>query len=73
MKDIDEAKTIIRWEITQKLSVGTLKIDQKGYIQDLFESKEMTSCYPTVLLVKACFSFFLDQSKDLKKADMIVY
>ena len=46
MKDLDKAKTIIRWEITQELSLDTLKIDQKGYIQDLFESKEMTFLPP---------------------------
>ena len=40
MKDLGEAKKIIRWEITQDLKASTLKIDQKRYIKDLLESKK---------------------------------
>lgn len=60
MKDLGEAKIIIGWEITQDFTARTLKIDQKGYIQDLLESERMTLCHPTILPVKAGSSFFLD-------------
>ena len=43
MKDLEEVKTIIGWEITQDLAAGTLRIDQKEYIQDFLESEGMTS------------------------------
>lgn len=46
---LGKAKIIIGWEITRDFSAGTLKIDQKRYIQDLLESKRMISCYPTIL------------------------
>ena len=64
MKDLVEAKKIIGWEITRDLKVAILKIDQKKYIRDLLESKGMTSCHPTVLLVKTGSSLFLDQAGD---------
>lgn len=32
IKDLGEAKTIIKWEITQDFLVKILKIDQKRYI-----------------------------------------
>ena len=60
MKNLGEVKTIVGLEITRDFSVGTFKIDQKGYIQDLLESEGMTSCHPTVFPVKANSSIFLD-------------
>lgn len=73
MKDLGEAKTIIGWETTQDLSAGTLKIDQKAYIQDLLESEGMTSCHPIVLLIKAGSALFLDQAGDHQQTDLIAY
>ena len=48
MKDLNEAKTIVGLEITRNFSAGTLKINQKRYVQDLLEFKGMTSYHPTV-------------------------
>ena len=73
MKDLGEAKKIIRWEITRDLKAGTLKINQKGYIRDLLESERMTSCYLTVLLVKAGSTLFLDQAGDHQQVDLTEY
>ena len=73
MKDLREVKTIIGWEITRDLAIGTLRIDQKGYIQDLLKSETMTSCHPTVLLVKAGSTLLLDQVSDNQQADLTVY
>ena len=64
MKDLGEAKKIIGWEITRDLKAGTLKIDQKRYIQDLLESEEMNSYHPNVPPVKAGSTLFLDQVGD---------
>ena len=73
MKHLGEAKKIIGWEITRDLKAGTLKIDQKRYIRDLLESKGMTSCHSTVLLVKAGSTLFLDQAGDHQQADSTEY
>ena len=73
MKDLGEVKTVIGWEITRDLAIGTLKIDQKGYIQDLLESEGMTFCHPTVLPVKAGSTLFLDQADDYQQAELIAY
>ena len=59
MKDLGEAKKIIRWEITREKSI--LKVDQKGYIRDLLESEGMTLCHATVFPVKAGSTLILDQ------------
>ena len=73
MKDLGEAKKIIRWEITRDLKAGTLKINQKGYIRDLLESEGMTSCHLTVLLVKAGSTLFLDQAGSHQQVDLTEY
>ena len=73
MKDLGEAKKIIGWEITRDLKVGTLKIDQKQYIRNLLESKGMTSCHPTILLVKSGSTLFLDQTGDYQQANLTEY
>ena len=51
MKGLGKSRTIIGWEITRDFQAGTLKIDQKGYIRDLLESKGMSSCHPTVFSI----------------------
>ena len=61
MKDLGEAKAIIEWEITQNIEAETLKIDQKGYIQDFLESDGMGSYHPTIFLVKAGLTLTFDQ------------
>ena len=53
--------------------MGTLKIDQKGYIQDILEFKGKISCHPTVLLTKVDFTLFLDQSSDHQEVDLTIY
>lgn len=73
MKDLGEAKTNIGWEITWDILARTVKIDQKRYIRDIFESKEMTLCHLTVFLVKTYFILFIDQLSELQKANIIAY
>lgn len=60
MKNLGEAKAIIKWEITQGIQAKTLKIDQKKYIQDLLESEDMSSYHPIVFPIKAGSSFIFD-------------
>ena len=73
MKDLGEAKKIIRWEITQDLKSGTLKIYQKRYLKDLLESKKMTLYHLTILPVKVGSTLFLDQANDHQQADLTKY
>ena len=68
-----EAKTIIGWEITRDLQVGRMKIDQKGYIQDLLESEGISSCHPIVLPMKAVSSLTFDQAGNHLPTDLIAY
>ena len=71
IKDLGEAKNIIRWEITREKDI--LKINQKGYIRDLLEFERMTSCYATVLPVKASSILILDQVEDHQQVDLTAY
>lgn len=73
MKDLREAKTIIGWEITCDLQARTLKIDQKGYIQDLLDSEGMSLCHLTVLPMKASSTLALDQAGDHLQANLVAY
>lgn len=73
MKDLSKVKKIIGWEINRDLVVDILKIDQKSYIQDLFDIKEITSCHPTILLVKTGSTLFLDQVGDHQQTNLTVY
>ena len=73
IKNLGEVKTIIGWEIIRDLIAGILKIDQKGYIQDLLKAKGITSCHPTILPVKAGSTLLLDQAGDHQQANLIAY
>lgn len=61
MKDLGEANMIIRMQIIKYLHLKILKIDQKVYIQNLLESKEMSSYHLIFLLIKVSFTIFIDQ------------
>lgn len=73
MKNFGKIQTIIGWEITQDVQEEILKIDQKGYIRHLLESKKMSFCHPTVFLMKTGSTLTLYQAEDLFPTDMIVY
>lgn len=59
IKDLEEAKTIIEWEII--CEEGILKINQKRYVWDLLEFEKMTSYYSTILPIKIGSTFILNQ------------
>ena len=73
MKDLGNIKMIIGWEILQDVQVGTLKIDQKTYIQDLFEVKKMSLYHLMVFSMKAGSSISLNQANDYIPANLVTY
>lgn len=54
MKDLGNAKTIIRWEIIQDPEVRI----------NLPKAEKMSLCYLTILLIKASLTLFFYQAKD---------
>ena len=60
MKDLEEVKVIIVWEITRNLQARILKINQKAYIQDLLKSEKIVFYHPTVLPMKAMSAILID-------------
>ena len=73
IKNLDEAKTIVRWEIISDFLAKTLKFNQKKYVQDLLESKRMTLYNPIVFWVKVCSWLFLNQTRNYQQVDLTVY
>lgn len=50
-----------------------LKIDQKRYIKDLFEAKEINSYYATILFIKVGSLISINKAGNDKPADLAVY
>ena len=73
MKNLGKAKTIIGLEITQILYAEILKINQKGYIFNLFEAERISLCHRTIVSMKAGLAFFMDQAGDHIQADLTIY
>lgn len=73
MKNHDKAKIIIEWQIKQNLQAGILKIDQKSYIYNLLEAKEISLYHPIVILIKVGSTLSLNQDENYVKSDLIVY
>ena len=73
MKDLGKAKTIIGWEIIKDIEAGTLKSDQKRYIRDLLEAKEITSYHSTIPHIKAGSFISMDQAGNENSDDLAEY
>lgn len=52
MKDLGKVKTIIGWQITRDLVIGTIKIDQSAFIRDLIIEKAFINCNALVIPIK---------------------
>lgn len=73
MKNLGKIKVIIKWESTKDLYVKILKIDQKIYIQDLLKTKNMSSYYLIILLIKTVSTIPMNQASNNIVIDLILY
>lgn len=73
IKDLDKAKTIIKWEITRDMDVRTLKNDRKKYISDFLETEKMISFYGIIPSIKAGYFIFMDPACNYNSANFTVY
>lgn len=73
IKDLSEAKTIIRWKIIKDIESKTLKINEKEYIWDLLEVEKMTSCYIIIFSIKAESIISIDQACNDRSIDLVIY
>lgn len=70
MKNLGEVKTIIRWQITSKLSITVIRVSQLAYIRDQLEEANFTNYNALTILIKAG-SF--NESGDYDKANLRDY
>lgn len=71
VKDLEEVKTIIGWQITRH--EGTLKTDQSAFIRNLLEEKDLTGCNSVNIPMKAGSVIDMSKADDYKEADIKVY
>ena len=72
-KDLEEVKTIIRWQIKQDTTTSTLKIHQPVFIQDLVIEKGFINCNANVIPMKADLSVEMLDLKNYKETNLYTY
>ena len=73
VKDLGEVKTIIGWQITRDLAMGTMKIDQSAFIRDLVIEEGLTDCNAPVMLMKAGSAIEMLDSDDYEETELLEY
>lgn len=73
MKNLGKIKVIIEQKSTRDLQVKILKIDQKTYIQDLLKTKNMSSCYLTIFLIKTVSTIPINQISNNIVIDLTLF
>lgn len=73
MKNLEEVKTIISWQITRDLATKTLRICQLVYIKNLLKKKNLTNCNVPIIPIKAGLGIEINKSNDYDKANFGMY
>lgn len=73
MKNIEDVKTIIGWQVTRDLDTKTLKIYQSAYIWDLLEEKNLIDCNALTILMKARSVIEINKPNYYNKANLAIY
>lgn len=53
VKNLEEVKTIIGWQVTRNWDSATLKIDQSAFIRNLLKEKNLADCNSVNIPMKA--------------------
>lgn len=70
MKDLEEVKTIISWQITRETAARTMKIDQLIFIRDLVSKKGLTEYNTNVIPIKAKSAIEMTKSGDSEETKL---
>ena len=73
MKDLDEVKTIIGWQITRDLSMKTIRFSQSAYIRDLLKEENLTNCNTLTIPMNAGLFIKIKEPDDYDKANLRDY
>ena len=73
VKDLEEVKTIIGWQITRDLDTKTLKIDQSAFIHNLFKSENIANYNSVNIPMKARYFIDIQEPEDYKEAKIKSY
>ena len=72
-KDLEEVKTIIRWQISRNTALGTIKIDQLVFIRDSVIEEKFTKYNPNVIPMKAGSVIDISKVGDYEETDLQIY
>ena len=70
MKDLEEVKIIIGWQITRDLFIKTIRVSSSPYIRDLLKEENFTNCNALTTLMKASSFIKINKSDDYDKANL---
>lgn len=73
MKDLDEVKTIIGWQVIRDMATRTIKIDQTVFIRDLIIEEELIDWNVNIIPMKASSAIKMSKSDDYDKTDIYIY
>ena len=73
IKNLGEVKTIIGWQINQDTAVGTIKIHQSAFVQDLVIKEGLTDYNSNIIPMKAGLSIEMSEPENYGEADLRSY
>lgn len=73
MKNFEEVKIIIRWQITRDPTLDTIKIDQSVFIRDLVIKEGYINYKTTSILIKTGLAIDILNANDYKETKLHKY
>lgn len=73
IKNLEEIKIIIGWQITRDTALSTMKIRQSAVIWDLVIEKKLTKCNPIVISMKARSIIKMTEPKNYEEMNLHIY
>lgn len=73
MKNFEEVKTIIRWQITRDPTLDTIKIDQSVFIRDLVIKEGFINYKTTFISIKTGLAIDILDANDYKETKLYKY
>lgn len=73
IKNLDEVKTIIGWQVTRDMATRTMKIDQSTFIKDLVIKEGLTDCNANVIPIKTRSAIEMSKPDNYDKTNIHTY
>lgn len=73
IKDLEEIKIIISWQIKRDLVIKTIKVSQSGYIKDFLKEENFITCNTLSISIKTGSTIKINKPDDYNEANLIKY